>query len=97
MPVIFTLGTEMFSRLNAQETQKVNFPLHYHLGSGLLGTEAGVMLRQGSGEGGSTGHLSVASSNLQSKTLAVFPDSCRDLPSDLQGAPRPLRITSARK
>lgn len=63
---IFFLG------LNAQETQKLNFSLQHHLSSGLLGTKVGVMLRQGSEEGGSTGHPSVASSNLQSKTLAVF-------------------------
>lgn len=74
MPVIFTLGTEIFfSRLKCSgNTKKLNFSLQHHLSSGLLGTKVGVMLRQGSEEGGSTGHPSVASSNLQSKTLAVL-------------------------
>ena len=70
--VVSSFSFIFFLGLNAQETQKLNFSLQHHLSSGLLGTKVGVMLRQGSEEGGSTGHPSVASSNLQSKTLAVF-------------------------
>lgn len=89
MPVIFTLGTEYFSRLKCPGNTKIEFLCNTISALGLLGTKVGVMLRQGSEEWQEhRPSIRLHQATCSLKTLAVFLIPAGTSLSDLQGAPQ---------
>lgn len=95
MPVVFTLGTGLFTGLNAQEVQKLSFSLQYPLSSGLLNAKVEAVPRQGWAEGGREESIDFIK-GLGAQNPVCLPDSSKDVLSDLQGLPLSLGAMSAR-